>query len=82
MLKLILFGTVACHLCEDAENIIASYQHNQFQIESIDIAEHEQWQEKYAVRIPVLYHPETKKELNWPFGSDQVQAFIKELSDD
>ena len=48
-------------------------------IESIDIAEQEQWQEKYAIKIPVLYHPETKKELCWPFTQIQVQTFINEL---
>ncbi|KAF3977799.1 MAG: glutaredoxin family protein [Methylococcales symbiont of Iophon sp. n. MRB-2018] len=82
MLNLILFGTENCHLCEDAENILASYEQNLFKIESIDIAVEEQWQEQYAVLIPVLYHPETKKQLGWPFSLAQVQAFIKELSND
>jgi hypothetical protein len=38
-----------------------------------------QWQEKYAIRIPVLYHPETEKELGWPFSQEQAQVFIIEL---
>ncbi|MEO1879399.1 MAG: glutaredoxin family protein [Methylococcales bacterium] len=82
MMKLMLFGTLACHLCEEAENIIAACQQGVFEIELIDIAVHEQWQEKYAVKIPVLYHPETETELGWPFGQEQVQAFINELSHD
>ncbi|KAF3982607.1 MAG: glutaredoxin family protein [Methylococcales symbiont of Hymedesmia sp. n. MRB-2018] len=82
MLNLILFGTEGCHLCEDAENILAEYKQNLFKIESIDIAVEEQWQKQYAVLIPVLYHPETKKQLGWPFSLVQVQAFIKELSND
>jgi hypothetical protein len=80
MLTLILLGTSGCHLCEEAEMILAECE--QINIESIDIAEEEQWQEKYAVRIPVLYHPETKKELGWPFTMASIQGFIKEIYDD
>ena len=77
MIKLILLGTLGCHLCEEAELILTECE--QIQTEIIDIAEQEQWQEKYAIRIPVLYHPETKKELGWPFTQLQVQTFINEL---
>ncbi len=82
MLKLKLFGTLGCHLCEDASKIIANCEPGLFEIESIDIADHDQWQEKYALRIPVLYHPVTNKDLSWPFEQDQVQLFIEELLDD
>lgn len=77
MIKLILLGTLGCHLCEEAELILAGCE--QISIESIDIAEQEQWQEKYAIKIPVLYHPETQKELGWPFTLVQIQTFINEL---
>ncbi len=80
MMKLILLGTVGCHLCEEAELILAACEH--INIQNIDIAEQTQWQEKYAIRIPVLYHPETKKELGWPFTLIDVQTFFKELSHD
>lgn len=76
MIDLILLGTLGCHLCEEAELIMAEFK--QVNIENIDIAEQEQWQEKYAIRIPVLYNPNTKKELGWPFSANQVQAFIDE----
>lgn len=77
MITLILLGTLGCHLCEEAELILAGCE--QISIESIDIAEQEQWQEKYAIKIPVLYHPETQKELGWPFTLVQIQTFINEL---
>lgn len=80
MLKLILLGTSGCHLCEEAELILAAF--NQIDLELIDIVEQEQWQEKYAIRIPVLYHAETEKELGWPFDIASVELFIKELSYD
>ena len=83
MIRLLLLGTSGCHLCEQAELIINGClsNHFEFTIETIDIAEQEKWQEQYALSIPVLYHPETKKDLGWPFNQWQVKAFINELSD-
>jgi hypothetical protein len=83
MIRLLLFGTFGCHLCEQAELIIKNCLANnkELTIETIDIVEQEHWQEQYAVRIPVLYHPETKKDLGWPFNTAQVKKFINELSD-
>jgi hypothetical protein len=80
MMQLILLGTSGCHLCEEAALILAACEH--INIENIDIAEQMQWQEKYAIRIPVLYHSETKKEISWPFTLIDVQTFVKELSND
>ena len=82
MVRLLLLGTSGCHLCEQAEEIINACLPDNFgiTIEIIDIAEQEQWQEKYAIRIPVLYHPETQKELGWPFENAQVIQFINELT--
>lgn len=78
MKPFILFGTAGCHLCEDAQSIIRHCLPGKFEqiVEQIDIAEQEQWQERYSIRIPVLYHPETRKELGWPFAQADVLAFI------
>ena len=75
MTRLLLFGTSGCHLCEQAEQIINDCLPNNFEltIETIDIAE----QEQYVIRIPVLYHPETKKDLGWPFDQKLVKEFIR-----
>jgi len=78
MVKLILLGTSGCHLCEEAELIMLACKN--VEIELIDIAEQEQWQEKYAIRIPVLYHRETVGELGWPFDRQQAQVFIDSLN--
>ena len=82
MIRLLFLGTAGCHLCEQAEEIIKACLPNSVElaIETIDIAEEEQWQEHYAIRIPVLYHPETKNELGWPFDQQQVEKFFIELS--
>lgn len=74
MKRLMLFGTAGCHLCEQAQAIIDSCVPGG--VDSVDIAEQEQWQELYAVRIPVLYDPETKLELGWPFDKADVEDFI------
>ena len=81
MMRLLLLGTSGCHLCEQAEQIIddCRLDHGGLTVEIIDIAEQEQWQADYAIRIPVLYHPATKKDLGWPFGPVQVNAFIDGL---
>ena len=73
-MRLMLFGTSGCHLCEQAEIIIKACEPDG--VETVDIAEQEQWQEQYAVRIPVLYDPETKQELGWPFDLAEVEGFI------
>lgn len=84
MIQLLLLGTSGCHLCEQAEQIIKDGLSTNLEltVETIDIAGQEQWQGQYAVRIPVLYHPDTKKDLGWPFDQTHVKKFIKELTHD
>ncbi|HEY8097377.1 MAG TPA: glutaredoxin family protein [Methylobacter sp.] len=77
-MRLILFGTSGCHLCEQAEIIVNACVPGG--VETVDIAEQEQWQERYAVRIPVLYDPETKQELGWPFDQAGVDDFIARVA--
>lgn len=76
MIRFKLFGTLGCHLCEQAEAIVNACIPGG--VDYVDIAEQEQWQELYALRIPVLYHPETKQELGWPFDQADVEEFILE----
>jgi hypothetical protein len=82
MIRLMLFGTSGCHLCEQAESVINDCLRDGLEliIEDIDIAEQDQWQDRYAIRIPVLYHPETRQELGWPFDQSDVKEFINSLA--
>ncbi|MFI3157148.1 MAG: glutaredoxin family protein [Methylococcaceae bacterium] len=73
-MRLMLFGTSGCHLCEQAEVIVNACVPSG--IETVDIAEQEQWQERYAVRIPVLYDSESGRELGWPFDQAEVKDFV------
>lgn len=77
-MRLILLGTSGCHLCEQAEVIVKACVPGG--VETVDIAEQEQWQELYAVRIPVLYDPKTNQELGWPFDQAEVENFIGRIS--
>lgn len=76
MMSLMLFGTSGCHLCEQAESIVNACVPGG--VETVDIAEQEQWQAQFAIRIPVLYAPATKQELCWPFDRADVEIFISE----
>lgn len=80
-MELQFFGTLGCHLCEQAEGIVESCaaQLPGLWVCRIDIAEQVQWQPEYAVRIPVLRHPASGKELGWPFDDANVMAFMTGL---
>ena len=80
-MHLLFLGTAGCHLCEQAEEIIRECLPNDYDevVETIDIAEQEHWQARYAVRIPVLYDSSSEKELAWRFEQAEVRAFIQSL---
>lgn len=87
MLELSLYGTLGCHLCEVAEQMLAaSLDFSRVQVELVDIADNsagdsDQLMERYAIRIPVLVHPASGKELGWPFAPEQLAAWISSLTD-
>ena len=69
MSQLLLLGTSACHLCEQAEALVVQLN---ISFTKVDIAEQEQWQDRYAIKIPVLLDVEAQKELCWPFSSEDI----------
>lgn len=71
-----LFGTLGCHLCELAEEVLMPLVEHGLMVELVDIAEHESMVEAYGLRIPVLRRVDTSAELDWPFDADQVVAFL------
>lgn len=74
-----LFGTEGCHLCEQAEQLLEQLN-VPVDYEKKDICEHRVWQDKYAVRIPVLFHLRSGEELGWPFDLASLQLFIAATS--
>jgi hypothetical protein len=73
MAEFYLFGTQACHLCEEAAFLLTSMQ---IEFEFKDILEQADWQEKYSLSIPVLFHAKSQTQLDWPFDSVAVQDYF------
>lgn len=88
MIRAILYGTLGCHLCDDAEALLApllveisAQLGSDCEIECVDIGDDDQLLEQYGERIPVLrrrFGDETNGdvELNWPFDVDQVKTLL------
>lgn len=71
-----LFGTLGCHLCEVAEGVLMPFVEHGLLVELIDIADREDWVDRYGLRIPILRRCDTGAELDWPFDADQVVHFL------
>lgn len=72
--QFILYGTSACHLCDDAEQMINSFTNARYTKK--DIVEHDALLERYGLLIPVFRCIETGSELNWPFNASTLENFI------
>lgn len=72
---LILYSTSACHLCEQALELLQPLIADGCAIREIDISESDELFERYGILIPVLQREDSGGELNWPFDL----AAVKEL---
>lgn len=70
----ILYGSLACHLCEQAEALLLSLQVN---FSKVEITDDEALIEAYGVYIPVLKRKKDGKELFWPFDREYLQGFLQ-----
>ncbi|AEY01829.1 thiol-disulfide isomerase and thioredoxin [Oceanimonas sp. GK1] len=77
-MKLTLFSTDGCHLCEQAWAMLEQTG-LAAEAELKDIIDHEPWLAAYRLRIPVLRRADGA-ELDWPFTADQLIAFNQEPS--
>ena len=79
MTRLNLYGTSACHLCEEAESLLLSLQAsgNSFQLHKIDIADDDHLMDLYGVRIPVISIEGSDSDLGWPFTEDEVLNYLR-----
>lgn len=72
-----LLGTSGCHLCELAEDQLQKAKaQRQFDHEEVDIAIQTEWQNQFAMLIPVIYHVSSGHYLNWPFSDTELLTFI------
>jgi len=72
-----LLGTLGCHLCEQAENLLMPWVAQGLQVELIDISEYPHWFERYSLSIPVLRNTENDAELCWPFDQTALRDFLQ-----
>ncbi|GAB4351715.1 MAG: glutaredoxin family protein [Methylohalobius crimeensis] len=75
----ILYGTAACHLCEQARDLLVLAG-----VESawIDIALDDTLVERLGDKIPVVGCRVTGRELGWPFDLQQLQRFLQMCEED
>jgi hypothetical protein len=78
MNQLTLYGTSACHLCEEAERIIRSGlpSHVPYQLIVQDIIDDDKLYNQYHLTIPVLNIQPRNIELKWPFMATQVLEIL------
>lgn len=78
MAELILYSTSACHLCEQAEELLlaARSQGLPLTFEKVDIVDDDDLMERYGVRIPVLRRVSDDAELGWPFDASALQRWL------
>ena len=76
-----LMTTEGCHLCDLAVPLLVQGVDPEiFEVDLVDIAFDDELVERYGSRIPVLRHPESGKELNWPFDAQTLGKFLAKLA--
>jgi hypothetical protein len=72
-----LMTTDGCHLCEHAIAVLqAGLSLGDAEVDLVDIAYEDALIEQYGTRIPVLREPASGRELDWPFGVDELHRFL------
>lgn len=83
LVKVQLFTTLGCHLCEQAEamfNYMLEHEKEidkQFTLQLVEISTQQALIEEYGIRIPVLKCG--KSELDWPFEYEELIDWISKL---
>jgi hypothetical protein len=72
--ELVLYTLIGCHLCDQVAVMLRDMGIGWTPVE---IETDPELERKYDIRIPVLYLPETGKELFFPFSEDQVHEFLE-----
>ncbi len=73
--RLILYSTEGCHLCDEALALLGPVV-GETAVQIVEIADDDSLLERYGTRIPVLRERESGRELDWPFGAGELQAFL------
>jgi hypothetical protein len=77
MIKLILYSTLGCHLCDLAlDEIEPCLSNTSWVLEKVDIADDPDLLKQYGTSIPVLFFPAVDSRLYWPFDCLAVKQFL------
>jgi hypothetical protein len=76
----LLYGTAACHLCEQAALLLQPWLGSGWTLREVDISEDDELFERYGIRIPVLAVEGCSRELNWPFTAGDIGALVAEAT--
>jgi len=79
MIRLTLYGTSACHLCDAAMAELAPLKANGLQVREVDIVDAEELMTRYQLRIPVLRREDTGAELNFPFDLNRLLDWLQDV---
>jgi hypothetical protein len=74
---LILYSTSACHLCEQALELMQPLVAAGCEIRVVDISESDELFERYGILIPVLRRVASGAELNWPFDLEAIADLLE-----
>lgn len=75
-MRLTLFSTSACHLCDQAKDLIVPLLGSGEVLEVVDISESDELIERYGIRIPVVLREDTGAEIGWPFDASRFREFL------
>ena len=75
-ISLTLFGTTACHLCDECLLLTRPLEGNGVAVRQVDIVEDLALLERYQLRVPVLRRDDTGAELDWPFDLGQLMDWL------
>lgn len=78
MKQLLMYSTLGCHLCAEAQGVVVAVLGQP--VPEVDIADDEQLLERYGVRIPVLVVAAGGQELAWPFDAPMLRAWLETLA--
>lgn len=76
---LVLYGTIGCHLCDIAEQLLLPWVAQGWQIELIDIVDDDDLFQRFSLSIPVLEHVASNNALAWPFDAASLRDFISTI---
>ncbi len=77
---LIFYTSAGCHLCEQAEGIVAPLiaADPRWTFVRTEIADSVELVDRYGIRIPVIKRSDTGEELGWPFDAEAAQQFLRQ----